>query len=494
MLLGSLFAISAGIAGVFGGCAKGSEPPGTGGAGASGAGTSTGGTGGEGAGPVGGPCQTAQDCPDGGECIQIGGKKICTLACPPACPSGSYCTLIEGDPFCVPDVDQQCGQCLGSAQCKGVTDECLTAPAGDKFCARDCTAMDDCPDGFVCMERTEYLALGQGAGAGGSGGGAGGGGSAGGGGAGGNGGAGAGVGGLGLPDAGTPSLPGVPHRFCVPPDGDSCSCGPKRDGITKSCDQTNANGTCPGDESCDGKTSTWVGCTAKTPAAETCNAADDDCDGSADEADPNEMCGGAPPHAQWACNVGSCEIATCDPGWTQYPVGMPGDGCTCPMDASEPNDTCASPAAVGQVMDTGGALEISGTLSSDTDVDVWSFDAIDVDEMVTNSYHVSIDLAGSEGSEDILLDVIRGAACADAPTGQAVGITSYDWCVDGKSIEGTAGESPCAFDGPVHCNDHTSKYFVRVYRKAGAALACTPYKIAISAKGGDACDFSKSCQ
>lgn len=478
LLAGALFAVSASIAVAFGGCAKGNSiTSGSGGSGA-GTGTSTGAAGSGGGGWVGQPCETVEACPEGAQCVEIGGEKVCTQACPPECPDGSYCTLVEGDPFCVPDLDSQCGQCLGSAQCKGLTDECLIAPGGDKFCARDCTVMGDCPTGFICMVKSEYEALAADP--------------PGGGGAAGGGGSGAG-GGIGVPDAGGKPPAGVPFKFCVPPDQHSCPCNDKRDGVTKSCDVDNTFGHCPGSETCDGKGGAWVGCTAKTPAAETCNGGDDNCDGATDEGDPNELCGGAPPHASWACVSGACELGECEAGWTQYPPGMPSDGCTCTADASEPNDTCASAADAGSVTDTGGPVQIAGTLSSDGDVDVWTFNAVDADEVTTNSYHVSIDLLPEQGSEDIALDVIRGATCSDAPMGAGAGITSYDWCVDGKSADGLSGEVPCAYDGPVHCNNNSSKYFVRVYRKPGAPSVCLPYKVQVSAKGGDPCDFTAKC-
>ena len=53
----------------------------------------------------------------------------------------------------------------------------------------------------------------------------------------------------------------------------------------------------------------------------------------------------------------------------------------------------------------------------------------------------------------------------------------------GKSADGMIGESPCDAQGPIHCNDNSAKYFVRVYRKPGAPAACAGYKIAVSAKG-----------
>ena len=465
----------------FGGCAKGNNTSSGGSAGSSTGGSAGSGTGGI-AGGIGQPCGTEQDCPEGDKCIDIAGQKVCTQACPPACPDGSYCTLIQGDPYCVPDVDQQCGQCQEAAQCKGLTDECLTAPLGDKFCARDCTVMDDCPTSFTCMELADYQALATGTG--GSGGVA----------AGGTGGEGgsSSTGGLGLPDAGSKPPAGLPHRFCVPLASNSCPCNDKRDGVARACSVKNDFGTCDGNESCDGKGGAWIGCTAKTPAAETCNGADDDCNGAIDETDPNAMCGGAPPHGSYACG-GTCTLGACDPGWTQYPAGKPSDGCTCPVDASEPNDTCASPGDAGSVSDAGGAVEINGTLSSDTDVDVWMIQTVDTPEAQTNSYHVSIDVVQDAGSAPFLIDVTRGDPCNDAPSGGAVGIVSYDWCVDGKSADGMIGESPCSDQGPIHCNDNSTKYYIRVYRKPGAPLVCSPYKIAVSAKGGDACDFSNQC-
>ncbi len=164
------------------------------------------------------------------------------------------------------------------------------------------------------------------------------------------------------------------------------------------------------------------------------------------------------------------------------------------MDASEPNDTCATAADAGAVSDTGGVIEIVGTMSSDADVDVWVIQTVDTDEVTTNSYHVSIDLVQDAGVNAFLIDVLRGdASCTDAPMGGAVGITSYDWCVDGKSADGTAGEAPCNEQGPVHCNDNSAKYFVRVYRKPGSPAACASYTITVSAEGGGACDFSQQC-
>ncbi|MCC6556943.1 MAG: hypothetical protein IT372_28655 [Polyangiaceae bacterium] len=449
---------------IFAACAEGSDiesPGGTSGTGGSGGGS------GIPPGQIGGPCEVQDDCVEG-TCTQVGAGKYCTAPCPPACPTGTYCAIIEGDPICVPDLGQQCLQCNAPVDCKSPSDACLTAPAGDKFCATDCTTMGVCPNGFTCVEAAEYPN---------------------------GGGAGGGAGGSD-PDAGAgaggPS--GVPHKFCVPNSGASCPCSTKRDGVTHTCYKESPSGTCVGTETCNGETGNWEGCDAGTPASEICNAEDDNCDGQIDNGDPTDLCGASPPHATWACNAGTCQIGACDPGWTQFPTGPASAGCTCQQEPTEPNGDCSHATDAGDVSDSGGSLVLAGTLSSDQDVDFWTFDAIDTAQGNTNTYHVSIDFTSPAPNDEFQMDVIRGNACVAVPAGPGAGITSYDWCVDGNSADGTMGEAGCGPTSAVHCADHTSKYYVRVSRRAGAAGTCAGYSITITATGGDACDFTQQCQ
>jgi len=75
--------------------------------------------------------------------------------------------------------------------------------------------------------------------------------------------------------------PNVDPSVCDLVD-DNCN-GVVNDGVpAKQCSITNAHGTCTGTETCN-EQGNWVGCTAQTPAAETCNGVDDDCDGDTDE-------------------------------------------------------------------------------------------------------------------------------------------------------------------------------------------------------------------
>lgn len=457
-------------------CATGTQlSTGTGGSGAtgpsssssSGTGASDAGDSGPQKGQLGAPCTTTEDCLEG-ECTFIGGTKYCSKPCPPDCPNGLHCSIIDGDPICVPDLDQLCKQCKNDGECGLPSDRCLKAPLGDLFCARDCSVDSLCPNGFTCVTLAAYTD--------------------------------AGAPDAGASDAGADGsapLPGVPFKWCVPNGGSSCPCNDKRDGVVHDCFVKNAYGTCTGDETCNAMKGKFEGCDAKTPAQESCNNKDDNCDGTVDDGDPNALCsalGPKPPHGNWACTGGSCALGACDPGYAAFPPGMPQDGCTCAVDPGEPNGLCAAATYAGSVSESGAPLTITGTLSSASDVDVISFDTVDVNEAGTNSYHVAIAFTSPSPNNEFVMDVMRGDPCSDAPSGAGTNITAYDWCVNGNS--GTSppkGELTCGNAANVnHCNNYSSKYYVRIYRKSGATASCTPYALTISA-GGGACDMNASC-
>jgi hypothetical protein len=483
--LGRALFVGGFVGACFVACAEGSNlpapDPGTGGNGAGGTGT------GIPPGQIGGTCVNDESCKvEGSSCVQIGGESYCTVACPPQCPKGTYCAIINGDPMCVPDLESQCLPCTTILQCLNPSDACLTAPAGDKFCARDCTTTGECPNGFTCLEGAKYPPK-QNPDPGGAD-------------------AGTDGGSDGGTDGGTDAGPMMPpagqaYKFCVPNLPFSCPCTAKRDGVEKDCSIVNQFGTCSGVEVCMGDKNKFEGCTAQTPAAESCNAKDDNCDGTTDEGDPNALCtaeGPIPPHGSYVCSAkGTCDLGPCEAGWAAFPPGPVKDGCACAMEAGEPNNLCANATSAGMVTDTPGSnITLAGTLSAQDDVDVWTFDTVDTDELTTNSYHVSINFTSPMPNEEFVMDVIHGDACTDTPSGNSTNITSYTWCVDGRGADGTSGEIPCANDGtqPVHCNNNSSKYFVIVRRKLGATGTCSQYNVSITAAGGTACDFTQKCE
>ncbi len=416
---------------------------------------------------VGAKCP-GSGCIPPGECTTIGADQYCIEPCPAAgCPTGTYCSIIGGTDLCVPDLGQECDACQTASSCKLPSDACLTSPLGEKFCARDCTVDDVCPTGYTCQTPAEYLATDAGVKGDASAAGDAGGGSTG--------------------DA------SAPYKWCVPENHGTCSCSSKNSGATETCTITNTFGTCSAPAICDGTTGQWQGCPA-APSAEICNGKDDNCSGQIDEGNPNTLCafmGPPPPNANWACTNAMCVIGACDTGWANFPPGPASAGCTCPVNAAEPNALCAQAASVGSIQTGAAPIVINSTLSSATDVNVWTFNTVDVIQSTTDTYNISLKFTAPATNTEFIMDVIRGSTCSDMPTGPATAITSYDWCVNGTS--GANGELTCGATAANHCTDESSVYFIRVYRAASATPTCTPYQITINASG-TTCDMTQQCQ
>lgn len=407
----------------------------------------------------GAACGHDDDC-ESAQCTDIGQNelyKVCTEPCLPECPASAYClTHAERGQICVPDRQNQCAVCESNIECINIGDVCAQAPKTDRFCARDCSADGVCPTGFECADPAVYDPEAV------------------------------------VPDAGV--APGV----CVPEAGDSCSCDDKRDDIVRMCETDYAGQICQGVESCNASTGEWEGCDAKAPIDELCDGIDNDCDDVVDNGEDADLCShlAKPNFGDWACEAGQCVIGDCPPGTAFYPPTLPPSaGCSCMIEATEQtgnvrNDTCDTGSFVGATSDTSTApIVIRGRLTSDADVDWYSFEVIDDDEINTNSYHVEIEFAQPTLNDEFRFDVIRGGSCA-VPEASHSGLTNYNWCVNGD--DGDKGEATCSKNGPKNCGPHTALYYLAVKRADGFTGTCAEYVLTIKGNGG-ACDFSNMC-
>ena len=237
-------------------------------------------------GESGAPCQLDTDC-DSGACVETSNGKLCTRTCSSCCPEGFRCGQLFGiDPtrYCLPRFPHVCDPCTKNGDCNSTWQQdnlCLPIGAG-RFCGQVCVTGADCPLSSDCTTVSD-------------------------------------------PGGGTSVLQCVPHSG-------ACTCSPNAAalGLAGTCTQTNDFGTCVGTWQCGA--SGLTACDAPTPATETCNGVDDDCNGKTDDVgtcdDGNlctiDACGLAAP-----CTADSCDLpSACT--HTSAPAGFPcGDAAVC---------------------------------------------------------------------------------------------------------------------------------------------------------------------
>ncbi|TNF32623.1 MAG: hypothetical protein EP329_09585 [Deltaproteobacteria bacterium] len=190
-------------------------------------------------------CDSNSDC-NSGWCIQTADGRQCTRTCVEECPQFYDCREAPGTDatyICVPSFTHLCDPCEETADCNadGQTGNyCLSYGESGKFCGGACNNEADCPGGYVCRL---------------------------------------------VPVGG-----GGQARQCVPPDGTQCHCSPlaKALQLSTTCFIENDNGKCEGKRFC-----TQGGlnsCDAADPYPESCNGADDNCNGIVDDFPPNYQC------------------------------------------------------------------------------------------------------------------------------------------------------------------------------------------------------------
>lgn len=215
------------------------------------------------------------------------GDQVCSKTCDEHCPPGWQCSLVTmagSDPaqVCVSKAGQLCRPCTTHEDCASDEGEapCLSYGEAGAFCGAPCDETSPCPTGYTCEE--------------------------------------------------TSTSDGGLSIQCVAESG-ACACSETSTSLALStpCAITNTWGTCHGLNRCAPQGLT--GCDALTPAQETCNGIDDDCDDEVDEVDcddgdpcTTDSCGG-----EAGCIHELAEDADCDDG-NPCTIGevCSDDGCT----------------------------------------------------------------------------------------------------------------------------------------------------------------------
>ncbi len=186
-------------------------------------------------GQPGAKCAKAADC-DSGLCIEGPDGKVCTSQCTDCCPDSWKCEQLgDVDPVfaCLPKALLACQPCEKDSECSSQAGAglCIDYGVQGRFCGAPCSVKADCPADYECKDAV-----------------------------------------------GTKGA----AKQCVRVVGD-CGCSPKAvaAGLQTSCSSANQYGECKGTRKC--MPAGLTACSAQTPAAETCDKTDQDCDGSTDE-------------------------------------------------------------------------------------------------------------------------------------------------------------------------------------------------------------------
>jgi hypothetical protein len=222
--------------------------------------------------PEGDPCEKDDDC-ESGLCFALKGEaSLCGRKCTSGCDAQTQiCTQLGFQRYgCVPKKPGLCRPCETNDDCPYPADSCVFI-AGQKVCSQDCSFDSSCPEGYRC----DFT----------------------------------------MNEVGTQ---------CTPKSL-TCDCTPESMGQRMPCSNSNDAGTCLGVQVCE--LSGYGACSAATPAPETCNGFDDDCDTKVDEDLGSTTCG-----------QGECErtYANCVNGREQMCVQGVGGTETC----NDRDDNC----------------------------------------------------------------------------------------------------------------------------------------------------------
>jgi len=239
------------------------------------------------------PCKQNGDCISGA-CIDTPKGKRCAETCVSECADKEYdCKTVQvgGDnlQICIAKFTTNGAPCDATIQCKaaGTDGVCVSYGGAGSFCGVKCWTNDDCPGGYLCAD---------------------------------------------VKDESGASLKACAKAGGATPD---CSVYASENGMKTTCSTSNDIGTCKAARGC---TATGLEpCAAPMAATETCDGADNDCNGKTDESGPGVCNDGN------ACTYDNCIAAEC-----QHPpvTGGCDDGDPCTE-----SDACEGSVCKGKTKD-----------------------------------------------------------------------------------------------------------------------------------------------
>lgn len=212
---------------------------------------------------------------------------------------------------------------------------------------------------------------------------------------------------------------------------------------------------------------------------ELCNERDDDCDTSVDEgfdlATDEQNCGAcgnvcALAQASAVCVAGTCQVATCDAGWSNAD-GIGSNGCECARNEPAANDTAATALFVGNLPDSGATASptfriMPWSAGEGFDVDWFRVDAADDFE---GDFSFVATLSGLAAGTSYRLTVYRGTPPGDAAA-YACGFLCLSSCRYPASKQATSNGAATAvvtMDEGSTCSDDGGTFYVSVEQLSG---------------------------